>query len=232
MMATSRGITETKIYDRDAVVDRYGIPPEPIPDFYGLKGDTCDNIPGVPGIGDKTASDLLQQFGDLETVLAEHRRDLRRQAQGEPEQPRRGRAHVEDLATVQRDVPVEVDLTAVAAGEPDRARLREIFREFELRDPLRRLEEALRRRRRGGAAHRARGGDRRVSRAPCSRPGWPRCRRPAALAAARPAAEEGQLPGMAEDGPLRFAAYAGGADVLAGEAEGSERWSPPGATGR
>src|ERR1039458_4414641 len=45
VMATSRGITETKIYDRQAVVDRYGIPPELIPDFYGLKGDTSDNIP-------------------------------------------------------------------------------------------------------------------------------------------------------------------------------------------
>ena len=55
-MATSRGITETKTYDREAVIDRYGIAPEQIPDFYGLKGDTSDNIPGVPGIGDKTAA--------------------------------------------------------------------------------------------------------------------------------------------------------------------------------
>src|SRR5947208_12636837 len=70
VMATARGITDTKLYDHEAVRDRYGIPPELIPDFYGLKGDTSDNIPGVPGIGDKTASDLLQRFGDLETVLA------------------------------------------------------------------------------------------------------------------------------------------------------------------
>ena len=70
IMTTSRGITDTKVYDREGVIDRYGIPPELIPDFIGLKGDTSDNIPGVPGIGDKTASDLLQRFGDLETVLA------------------------------------------------------------------------------------------------------------------------------------------------------------------
>ena len=62
-MATSRGITETKIYDRQAVIDRYGIPPELIPDFYGLKGDTSDNIPGVPGIGEKTASELIRAHG-------------------------------------------------------------------------------------------------------------------------------------------------------------------------
>src|ERR1700690_1733514 len=68
VMATSRGITETKIYDRQAVIDRYGIAPESIPDFYGLKGDTSDNIPGIPGIGDKTASELIQRLGALEGV--------------------------------------------------------------------------------------------------------------------------------------------------------------------
>ncbi|HET7296592.1 MAG TPA: 5'-3' exonuclease, partial [Gemmatimonadales bacterium] len=60
VMATTRGITDTKIYDRQAVIDRYGIAPELIPDFYGLKGDTSDNIPGVPGIGEKTASELIR----------------------------------------------------------------------------------------------------------------------------------------------------------------------------
>src|SRR6201992_3538061 len=70
IMSTSRGVTDTKVYDRDGVIDRYGIPPELILDFIGLKGDTSDNIPGVPGIGDKTAADLLQRFGDLEGVLS------------------------------------------------------------------------------------------------------------------------------------------------------------------
>src|SRR4051812_32872763 len=70
IMSTSRGVTDTKVYDRAGVIDRYGIPPELIPDFIGLKGDTSDNIPGVPGIGDKTAADLLQRFGDLEGVLS------------------------------------------------------------------------------------------------------------------------------------------------------------------
>ena len=70
IMTTSRGITDTRVYDREGVVERYGIPPELVPDFIGLKGDTSDNIPGVPGIGDKTAAQLLQQFGSLEEVLA------------------------------------------------------------------------------------------------------------------------------------------------------------------
>src|SRR5947199_3162915 len=69
IMTTSRGITDTRVYDREGVVERYGIPPELVPDFIGLKGDTSDNIPGVPGIGDKTAAELLQRFGSLEAVL-------------------------------------------------------------------------------------------------------------------------------------------------------------------
>jgi DNA polymerase I len=144
VMATGRGITDTKIYDREAVLERYGIEPELIPDFVGLKGDTSDNIPGVPGIGEKTASQLLQEWGSLEGVLgniesisgakrkqnlSDHSEDARVSKQ---------------LATAVRDVDLAgIDIDQVAAREPDRSRLRETFREFELRAPLERLEEAL-----------------------------------------------------------------------------------------
>jgi DNA polymerase-1 len=144
VMATSRGITETKVYDRDAVIDRYGIAPELIPDFVGLKGDTSDNIPGVPGIGEKTASQLLQEHGSLEGVLgnidrisgAKRKENLTNHAED---------ARVsKTLATAIRDIELgEIDLDHIAAREPDRSRLRETFREFELRAPLERLEEAL-----------------------------------------------------------------------------------------
>jgi len=143
VMATARGITDTKIYDRQAVIDRYGIPPELIPDFYGLKGDTSDNIPGIPGIGDKTASELLQRYGSLEQVLA---------SVDQISGPKRKQNLVEhagdarmsrELATVKRDLDVELDISLEATREPDRSRVREVFREYELRDPLRRLEEAL-----------------------------------------------------------------------------------------
>jgi DNA polymerase-1 len=143
VMATSRGITETKIYDRQAVIDRYGIPPELIPDFHGLKGETSDNIPGVPGIGDKTASELLQRFGDLEGILgaideisgAKRKQNLAEHADAV-------RVY-KQLATLRRDLDTGIDIAAEAVREPDRSRLRDVFREFELRDPLRRLEEAL-----------------------------------------------------------------------------------------
>ncbi len=143
VMSTSRGITETKIYDRAAVQERYGVPPELITDLMGLRGDTSDNIPGVPGIGEKTATQLLQQFGSLEAVLesvdeisgakrkqnlTEHADDARMSKQ---------------LATLQYEIETGVDLEAAMASEPDRGALRDFMREFELRAVLERLEEAL-----------------------------------------------------------------------------------------
>ncbi len=143
VMATARGITETKTYDHQAVIDRYGIAPEQIPDFYGLKGDTSDNIPGVPGIGDKTASELLQRFGDLETVLASiDEISGPKRKQNLTEHADNARVS-KQLATMVRDIDVDVDPLTESAREPDRSRLRDVFREFELRDPLRRLEEAF-----------------------------------------------------------------------------------------
>jgi DNA polymerase-1 len=221
VMATSRGITETKLYDRQGVIDRYGIPPERIPDFYGLKGDTSDNIPGVPGIGDKTASDLLQRFGDLETVLAsideisgaKRKENLANHA----DDARMSK----ELAKIQEDVPVEIDVEEIYAAEPDRSAIRETFRVFELRDPLRRLEEALGEDETGAPAPSATTLEARaVHAAPAGLSQLDG--ELAALAAARPQAEEpaqGELlPAENADEPLRFAAYAGG-DVMVGEAE-------------
>src|SRR5918997_1072636 len=215
IMTTSRGITDTKVYDRQGVIDRYGIPPELVPDFIGLKGDTSDNIPGVPGIGDKTAAELLQRFGSLEDVLAnvdeisgakrkqnltEHADDARLSKQ---------------LATMVHDVPIELDLQAELTREPDRSRLRELFREFELRDPLRRLEEAL------DAAESAaiprpetatartvsvrKGGAGDVAQLTGAE---------LALAAVAPEIPEGEL--IPRDTAWRFGAYAGGPHALAG----------------
>jgi len=143
IMTTSRGITDTRVYDRDGVIERYGIPPELIPDFIGLKGDTSDNIPGVPGIGDKTAAELLQRFGSLESVL-EHIDEVSgaKRKQNLVEHAEDARVS-KQLATAKRDIPVELDLQAFVSAAPDRSKLRETFRQYELREPLRRLEEAL-----------------------------------------------------------------------------------------
>ncbi len=143
VMTTSRGITDTRIYDRDGVIERYGVPPELVPDLIGLKGDTSDNIPGVPGIGDKTAAQLLQQFGSLEKVLesvdeisgAKRKQNLTDHAED---------ARVsKQLATLQDEIETGIELSELVGQRPDRSRLREIAREFELRQVILRLEEAL-----------------------------------------------------------------------------------------
>jgi DNA polymerase-1 len=143
VMSTSRGITETKIYDTAAVEERYGVPPALITDLMGLRGDTSDNIPGVPGIGEKTATQLLQKFGTLDKVLesvdeisgAKRKENLTVHA----DDARMSR----ELATLQYDIETGVDLTAALDSEPDRGALRDFMREFELRAVMERLEEAL-----------------------------------------------------------------------------------------
>jgi DNA polymerase-1 len=221
VMATSRGITDTKIYDRQAVVDRYGIAPELIPDFYGLKGDTSDNIPGVPGIGDKTASELIQSFGSLEGVLA-NIDDV-----SGPKRKQNLLEHAENarvskqLATVRRDIDVDFDVVAEAVREPDRSQVREMFRRYELRDPLRRLEEAL-----GDPEVAAPRGAAEVALTARVRAGTPS---DIALLADADAelcvvvtanhAPEGAL--FAEGSPWRFAVAAGG-EVLAGDCSSPE----------
>src|SRR4029450_2387702 len=68
-MMTPRGVSDVHVYTPERVELRLGIKPEQVPDFIGLKGDASDNIPGVPGIGDKTAAQLIAQYGSLEDVL-------------------------------------------------------------------------------------------------------------------------------------------------------------------
>ena len=141
VMTTSRGVTDTKIYDHDGVVERYGVPPDRVTDFIGLKGDTSDNIPGVPGIGDKTAAQLLQQFGDLEGVLssvdeisgAKRKQNLTEHADD---------ARVsKQLATMVEDIDVPIVITSELRGSPDRSKLRDAANEFELRAVVQRLDD-------------------------------------------------------------------------------------------
>src|SRR5215211_6989346 len=141
VMTTSRGVTDTKIYDREGVIERYGVAPELVPDLIGLKGDTSDNIPGVPGIGDKTAAQLLQRFGSLEAVLdnideisgAKRKQNLTEHADD---------ARIsKQLATLKYDIDVPIDVRKEARQKPDRSRLRDVAAEFELRAVMQRLDE-------------------------------------------------------------------------------------------
>ncbi len=139
LMMTPRGVADVHVYTPERVELRYGVRPDQVPDFIGLKGDTSDNIPGVPGIGDKTAGQLIAQYGSVEGVL-EHAGEL---------SPARSRSLIEHaeqaqasklLATMRRDLELDIDLEDVVSRPPDRSQLKEIFRRFEFRALLGRMD--------------------------------------------------------------------------------------------
>ena len=140
LMMTPRGVADVHVYTPERVEARLGIPPEKVPDFIGLKGDPSDNIPGVPGIGDKTAGQLVAQYGSLEGVL-EHVDELtparRKAVQEHAEQARAAK----ELATMRRDLELDCDPAELVLSPPDRSKLKEIFRQFEFRNLLNRVDE-------------------------------------------------------------------------------------------
>src|SRR3954453_15293970 len=141
VLLSPRGVTDVHVYTPERVEARYGIPPRLVPDFIGLKGDTSDDIAGVPGIGDKTAADLLVRFGSLEGIYANVDAvpgDKRRQTLIEH---REAAERSKLLATIERDLPLDVDLAQALADPPDRATMGELFRSFEFRGRLRRIDE-------------------------------------------------------------------------------------------
>ena len=114
VVGTKKGLSDVQIMTPETVEDLYhGITPELVPDFYGLKGDTSDNIPGVPGIGPKKASALIAQYGSLDEVIA-HADEVKGKM-GE-----NLRAHIDDallsrkVATIQTNAPVELDFEHTA----------------------------------------------------------------------------------------------------------------------
>jgi len=140
LMMTPRGVSDVHVYTPERVEARLGISPGRVPDFIGLKGDPSDNIPGVPGIGDKTAGQLVAQYGSLEGVL-EHVDELtparRKAVQEHAEQT----LAAKELATMRRDLELGCDPAELVLSPPDRSKLKEIFRRFEFRNLLNRVDE-------------------------------------------------------------------------------------------
>jgi DNA polymerase-1 len=145
LMMTPRGVADVHVYTPERVELRYGVRPDQVPDFIGLKGDTSDNIPGVPGIGDKTAGQLVAQYGSLEEVIA-HADELsparRKNITEFADQARASK----ELATMRRDLEIDFEPSQIVLEPPDRSQLREMFRRYEFRALLNRvddLEEAV-----------------------------------------------------------------------------------------
>ncbi len=141
VMITSRGITETTVYDEAAVRQRFGFAPAQLPDFKALKGDATDNIPGVPGVGEKSASALVAQFGSVEALLE-------RLEEAPPRLRERLAAHAaqiqqsKQLATVV-EVPLAWSWEELRRHPPDRERIVALFRDLEFKTLLERLGTTL-----------------------------------------------------------------------------------------
>jgi DNA polymerase-1 len=140
VMFNVKGISDIRRYDVEAVTERFGLPPEKYLDYVALKGDASDNIPGVPGVGEKTASRLVQEFGSIEELLgrtAELKGRLKESIEAAGEQLVLNK----ELAELRTDLDVDVRPEDCVMGEWDVEAVRHLFTSLEFRTLFERLEE-------------------------------------------------------------------------------------------
>jgi DNA polymerase-1 len=133
-----KGISETKIYDVDAVKERYGLTPEQLIDFKALRGDASDNIPGVAGIGEKIATTLVQNYGSVDGIFealkkGEIESKIAKKIEGKEEVAREAR----ELVEIVRDVTLPFEMKDAVVKEPDWEKVLEQYQKFEFRTLLR-----------------------------------------------------------------------------------------------
>jgi DNA polymerase-1 len=119
---------DLEIYGPDEVVEKFGVPPERVVDYLGLVGDTSDNIPGVPGIGPKTASKLLTEFGSMDALLERSEEVKAKRARENLIEYRDQALLSRELARIRTDVPLDFDLEEMRVGLRDERKLIDIFR--------------------------------------------------------------------------------------------------------
>ncbi|MDD5589665.1 MAG: DNA polymerase [Candidatus Portnoybacteria bacterium] len=143
-----KGVKDTVLYDEKAVFERYGLKPEQMPDFKGLKGDPSDNIPGVPGIGEKTACSLMKEFGTLENLYGKIESKEKKGEKIISESLKTKLLENKDqaffskyLATIKRDVAFKVDWEGVRFGDYDEKAVADILKELEFFSLINRVVE-------------------------------------------------------------------------------------------
>jgi len=143
VLATGRGVTDTTRYTPDTVCERYGVTPVQMPDFRGLVGDASDNLPGVRGIGEKGASQLISSYGTLEEVLA-HASEQTPKRREALERDAEAARLTRDLSVIVRDVPLEIGPAEVAMVRWDDAQkeqLRSAFARWEFESLMSRCDD-------------------------------------------------------------------------------------------
>lgn len=140
-LAPRRSFTDTILYDEEAVEQKYGIKPEQLPDLKALVGDVSDNIPGVPGVGEKTATKLLQQYGSLQRIY-DHLEEIPPGKLQDTLREYRAQAfQSKELSTIVKDVPIKLDLITCQVSHYDRNEVARLFQEFEFINLLPRLPQ-------------------------------------------------------------------------------------------
>ncbi len=140
-LAPRRSFTDTILYDEQAVEQKYGIKPEQLADLKALIGDVSDNIPGVPGIGEKTATKLLQQYGNLRGIYDHMEEMTSARLQNTLREYRTQAFRSKELSTIVRDVPVKLDLETCQVSHYDRNEVVHLFQELEFIKLLPRLPQ-------------------------------------------------------------------------------------------
>lgn len=129
---TRKGISEMELYDPAQIKEKYGLTPAQIIDLKGLMGDTSDNIPGIPGVGEKTALKLLHEYGSVEAVL-EHADELKGKMKEKVQEHAQDARMSKELATIFREVPMDLDWEGMAYTGYDPAALAAMFRKLEFK---------------------------------------------------------------------------------------------------
>jgi len=129
-LAPRRGFTDTVLYDEQTVEQKYGIKPEQLPDLKALVGDVSDNIPGLPGIGEKTATKLLQQYGSLQGIYSHIGEITPRKLQDTLQEYSTQAFRNKELSTIVKDVPIKLDLRTCQVSNYDRNEVAGLFQEL------------------------------------------------------------------------------------------------------
>jgi len=140
VLTTRRGISELGRYDQAAVQERFGLAPEQLPDYRGLKGDPSDNLPGIPGVGEKTASKLLQRAGSLEALIADPSLAENPKLERLIEQYGQQACLCRAVSVVRRDLPLTIDWEASRYDAPPDAELYRLYSELEFKTLLAKLQ--------------------------------------------------------------------------------------------
>lgn len=133
-----RGITDTVLYDEAKVYDKYGLAPYQLADFKGLRGDPSDNIPGVKGVGEKTASDLLQKYETLEGVY-KHLDEIKPAVCAKLKRDKQQAFLSRELGTIKRDAPFELDLPKCKTTDFNRANVVDLLRRLDFFSLIKRV---------------------------------------------------------------------------------------------